>query len=243
MDGLRGADQVIPGPGLVRVGNACGIEHFLIINKAHRVLILGHAVELAVRAAGVGQRNVGEVLGVHNVGAVCQLAVVGVLQNLVGVHPEDIRHLVAHGGGFQLGPVFVPAGHLHLDLHIGMLGGVSVAHGLHAVALGHVPDLEGQVHGAVRAFAATGQPGGQPRGQADAQCGACQSAHQTHCLFPPVPVRLPPVSAARPAGCGQLESAAFAVVLKNWEPFCTMCTIYNLFPFWLCLLYDLMVER
>ena len=53
----------------------------------------------------------------------------------------------------------------------------------------------------------------------------------------------PAFAAARPTGYGQLQSAAFAVMLKNWGKFCVMCTIYNLFPFWLCLLYDSTDER
>src|SRR5699024_5551775 len=123
--------------------------HFLVVHKAYRVLVLGHGVELAVRPAGVGQGNVGEMLGLHNVRAVGQHAVVGILQDLVGVHPEDVGHLVGHGRRFQLGPVLVPAGDLDLDVDVGMLGSVGITHGLHAVALRNVPDLKGQVDGAV----------------------------------------------------------------------------------------------
>ena len=47
-----------------------------------------------------------------------QHAEVGVVQQLVGMHPEDVRHGVAFGGSFQLCPVFAPAGGLHLDHHI-----------------------------------------------------------------------------------------------------------------------------
>ena len=149
VDLFRGFHQVVPGPGLVRVSNAGSIEHFLVIYQAHGVLVLRHTVQHAIGTACIGQRNVREMLGLHNVGAVCQFAVVGIFQDLVGMHPENIRHLVGHGGSFQLGPVFVPVDDLHFNMYIGMLGRVGVAHGLHTVALGHIPDLKGQVYGAV----------------------------------------------------------------------------------------------
>ena len=78
------------------------------------------------------------------------------------MHPENVRHLVGHGGSFQLGPVFVPVDDLHFNMYVGMLGRVSVAHGLHAVALGHIPDLKGQVYSAV-ICRASGQAGRHQR--------------------------------------------------------------------------------
>src|SRR5699024_4482595 len=137
--------QGVPGPGVVGIADPGGVEHLLVVDKAHRVLVFGHGVQLAVRAAGVGQRNVGEVLGLDDGRAVGQLAVVGILQDLVGVHPENVGGLAGHGVGLQLGPVFVPAGDLYLDDHIGVLDGVGVTHGLHPVPLGDVPDLERQM--------------------------------------------------------------------------------------------------
>ena len=87
-------------------------------------------------------------VGLHvviEVGHIGQHPEVGVIQDLVGVHPEDVRHGVGLGGGLQLGPVLVPAGDLHLDDHVGVLGSVGVTDGLHTVALGDIPDLEGQM--------------------------------------------------------------------------------------------------
>src|SRR5699024_8571260 len=115
VDFFRGFHKVVPGPGLVRVSNAGSIEHFLVIYQAHGVLVLRHTVQHAIGTACIGQRNVREMLGLHNVGAVCQFAVVGIFQDLVGMHPENIRHLVGHGGSFQLGPVFVPVDDLHFN--------------------------------------------------------------------------------------------------------------------------------
>ena len=77
-----------------------------------------------------------------------------VVQDLVGVHPEDVRHGVGFGGSLQLGPVLVPAGDLHVDDHIRVLRRVGVADGRHAVPLVDVPDLEGQVGLAVGGAAA-----------------------------------------------------------------------------------------
>ena len=88
------------------------------------------------------------VLRVHvgvKVGDIRQHPKIGVVQDLVGMHPEDIRHGVAFGGSLQLGPILAPVGHLHLNDHIGVLGGVGVADGLHTVPLGYVPNLEGQM--------------------------------------------------------------------------------------------------
>ena len=164
---LGSLTQIVPGPGFVGVGDAGGVEHLLVVHKADGVFVLGYGVQFAVRTAGVGQRNVREVLGLHNVGAVGQLAVVGILQDFVGVHPEDVRHLVGDGSRFQLGPVLIPAGDLHFNVDVGMLLGVSVTHRLHAVTLGNVPDLERQVHGAVGTVrAASGQARCQTGGQA-----------------------------------------------------------------------------
>ena len=156
VDLLGGLAQVVPGPAVVGVGHPGGVEHLLVVDEAHRVLILGHAVQFAVRTACIGQRNVREVLGLHDARAVHQLVVVGILEDLVGVHPEDVGGLAGHGGGLQLGPVLVPAGDLHLDDHIGVALGVGVAERLHAVPLKDVPDLEGQMGLAVARAAAAG---------------------------------------------------------------------------------------
>ena len=78
-----------------------------------------------------------------------QHAEVGVVQDLVGVHPENVRHGVGLGGGLQLGPVLGPVGDLHFDVNLGVLGGIGGADGLHARPLGHIPDLKGQVRLAV----------------------------------------------------------------------------------------------
>ena len=86
------------------------------------------------------------------------------------MHPEDVRHLAAGGGSFQLGPVFVPAGNLHFDGDVGILCGVGGAHGLHACLLGNVPDLEGQVH-----FSVGGTAGASTADKAEGQCN-----HEDH---------------------------------------------------------------
>src|SRR5699024_8158054 len=157
--------QGVPGTGVVGIPELGGAVHFNIVPTAPRVLVFGHGVQLAVRAAGVGQRNVGAVLGLDDGRAVGQLAVVGILQDLVGVHPENVGGLAGHGGGLQLGPVFVPAGDLSLADRIGVLDGVGVTHGLHPVPLGDVPDLERQMGLAIaRAAAAGGQAGRRQRG-------------------------------------------------------------------------------
>ena len=170
IDFLGRVGQIVPGPAFVGVAHAGGVKHFLIVDKAHGVLVLGNGVQRAVRAAGVGEGHLREFAGVHDVGAVRQHAVVGVFQQLVGVHPEDVRHLAAGGSGLQLGPVFVPAGHLHLDLHVGVLGGVGITHGLHTVPLGHVPDLEGQVDIAVRSRAALVAAAAAHKARSHARC-------------------------------------------------------------------------
>ena len=100
------------------------------------------------------------------VGHIRQHPEVGVVQDLVGVHPEDVRHGVGLGGGLQLGPVLVPAGDLHVDDDVGMLGRVGVADGHHAVALVDVPDLERQVRFAIGGSAAA-QAEQQREGQSD----------------------------------------------------------------------------
>ena len=93
------------------------------------------------------------IIGVHIIVEVCDIrqhSKIGVIKQLVGVHPEDVGHGVGLGGGLQLRPVFAPAGGLHFDLHIRVLGGVGLAHGFHPWALVYVPDLEGEVGLAVR---------------------------------------------------------------------------------------------
>ena len=104
----------------------------------------------------------------------CQNPVVGILQQLVGVHPENIRHLVAGGCSLQLGPVFVPAGDLHLNVDLRVLLGVGRTHSLHALLLCNVPDLEGQCLLAAGRTAAAVAAAGCQHG-----CGA----HCRHCLY------------------------------------------------------------
>ena len=147
VDGLRGLLQVIPGPGLVGVGHPGGVKHLLVVDQADVVLVLGHAVHPAVGALGVADGDLAVVLLIgEQVGDVGQHAKFGVVQDLVGVHPEQIRQGVALGGGFQLGPILAPAGDLDLDDHIWVdVGCVGIAHGLHAIPLAYVPDLEGQM--------------------------------------------------------------------------------------------------
>ena len=58
------------------------------------------------------------------------------------MHPENVRHLIGDGRSFKLCPVLAPARNLNLDLHVRMCLRIGVAHGLHAVPLGHIPDLE-----------------------------------------------------------------------------------------------------
>ena len=111
-------------------------------------------------------------------GDIRQNAEIGIVQDLVGVHPEDIRHGVGFGCGLQLGPVLVPAGDLYLDDHIGVLLGVGVADGLHALALGHVPDLEFEVGLAVHGAAAA--QGQQQRQGQDQRRDAGDLFHKHH---------------------------------------------------------------
>ena len=124
-----GVRQILPGPVIGGVGDSCGVKHLLIVYQQTVVLVFRHAVEPPVAAAGIAAGNFGEVLFVIvwfdviiKVCHVGQHAEVGVVQQLVGMHPEDVRHGVAFGGSFQLCPVFAPAGGLHLDHHIGMRG-------------------------------------------------------------------------------------------------------------------------
>ena len=169
MNFLGCADQIVPGPVLVRVSNTGSIEHFFVIHQTNRVLVLGDCIQGAVGAHGVGQRNLRELVLLHDVGAICQNPVVGIFQQLVGVHPENIRHLVAGGGSLQLGPVFVPAGDLHLNADIRVLLGVGRTHGLHAFLLCNVPNLEGQFRLAAGRTAAA------------VAAAACQHKYDTHC--------------------------------------------------------------
>ena len=174
MNLLGCADQIVPGPVLVRVSNTGSIEHFFVIHQTNRVLVLGDCIQGAVGAHGVGQRNLRELVLLHDVGAICQNPVVGIFQQLVGVHPENIRHLVAGGGSLQLGPVFVPAGDLHLNADLRVLLGVGRTHSLHAFLLCNVPDLEGQCLLAAGRTAAAVAAAGCQHG-----CGA----HYCHCLY------------------------------------------------------------
>ena len=96
-------------------------------------------------------------------------AVVGVFEDLIGVHPKNVGHLIGNGGGLQLGPVFIPAGYLNLDFHIRVLFRVGVADGLHAVSLSHIPDLKGQMGLSVGGSAA-GAAGKGGRYQNERRC-------------------------------------------------------------------------
>ena len=85
------------------------------------------------------------IIGLHIIvqfGHVRQHTKVGIVQNLIGMHPEDVRHGVGLGGRLQLGPILVPVRYLHLNDHIGVFLRVGIADGLHTLALGNVPDLE-----------------------------------------------------------------------------------------------------
>ena len=148
-DSHDGFGHVVPGPVLVGVSHPGLVEHLPVIYQDDVVLVLGHAVDAPIGAAGVAQGDLGEVVlvvvGFHvvkEVGKVGQDAEVGVVQNLVGVHPEDVGHGVGLAGSLQLGPVLAPAGDLHLDVHVGMLGGVGGAHSLHAGSLVDIPNLK-----------------------------------------------------------------------------------------------------
>ena len=102
---------------------------------------------------------VGIVIGVLiciEVRQVCQNAEVGIIENLIRVHPIDVWHGVAFRSRLQLGPVFAPACDLYVNDYIGMLGCVGVTHRLHTVALEDVPDLEAQVGFAICGAAASG---------------------------------------------------------------------------------------
>ncbi len=172
VDLLGGVRQVVPGPVVVGIGHTGLVEHLFVIHQHAVILVLGHAVVAPVGTADVAQGDVGEVVlivtALHivvQVGHIGQHAEIGVVQKLVGVHPEDVGHRVGLGGGLQLGPVLAPAGDLHLNDHIGVLGGVGITDGLHTVTLGHVPDLEGQVRLAVRRAAPT--QGQQQRDEQD----------------------------------------------------------------------------
>ena len=153
IDLLGGVGEVVPGPGFVGVGHLGGVEHLLVVDQDDVVLVLGDAVHPAVAPLGVvdGDLRVMVLIevGVHigvQVGDIRQHPKVGVVQDLVGVHPKDVRHGVAFGGGLQLGPILAPVGDLHLDLYIGVyVGCVSVADCLHTVPLGYIPDLEFQM--------------------------------------------------------------------------------------------------
>ena len=98
------------------------------------------------------------VVGIHvivEIRHVCQHPEFGIIQDLVSVHPENVGHGVGLRRGLQLGPVFVPAGDLHLNHHVGVHGlGICVADSLHGVPLVDVPDLEHQVRFPVRSAAA-----------------------------------------------------------------------------------------
>ena len=102
------------------------------------------------------------------------------------MHPENVGGLFGHGGGFQLGPVLVPAGDLHLDDDVGVLFRVGVAHGLHTVALGDVPNLERQMGLAIARTAAAG-------GQACCRQRGCSRKERTarNLLHKPSPLNLP----------------------------------------------------
>ena len=41
--------QVVPCPGIIRIGKAGIIKHFPVIYKAHRILVLWHPVDASVR--------------------------------------------------------------------------------------------------------------------------------------------------------------------------------------------------
>ncbi len=97
------------------------------------------------------------VVGVYIIVEVCDIGQhteIGIVQKLIGVHPEDVRHGVGFGGGFQLGPILTPAGHLDLNFHVRVLGSVGRTDGLHAGTLVHVPNLKHQMGLAIPGAAA-----------------------------------------------------------------------------------------
>ena len=241
VDLLGCADQIVPSPVLVRVSYTGSIEHLLVIHQTDRVLVLGDCIQGTVGAHGVGQRDLRELVLFHNVGAVCQHPVVGILQQLVGVHPENIRHLVAGGCSLQLGPVFVPAGDLHLNADIRVLLGVGRTHRLHAFLLCNVPDLEGQCLLAAGRTAAAVAAAGCQHG-----CGA----HCRHCLYELSARDLhfcsPPKSLFRRVifvlcRTGRVDFLAFVSSYKSSEKILCIITLHSFFSLVVPLLYYLPV--
>ena len=131
------------------------------------------------------------------------------------MHPEDVRHGVGFGGGLQLGPVLVPAGDLHLDGHVGMLCGVSVADRFHARALGHVPDLEGQVRLAVGRAAP-----GERQQQRQHQGRRCHTGDSFHNSTPFLIFR--PVRSEKPA------VGTFITIICD-DSLCKCCVVCKIF--------------
>ena len=54
--------HVLPGPVVGGIGNSGGVEHLLVVDQDHVVLVLGDAVHPAVAAAGVADGDLGEMV-------------------------------------------------------------------------------------------------------------------------------------------------------------------------------------
>ena len=141
---LRSVAQGFPGPGLVRIGEAGGVKELLVVRQRDGIVILRHGVLLALEVVQRG--DAGRIRRViqTQVGQVQKGAGGNVLEELVGVHPEDVRERAAHRGRLELHPVLIPRGHLGLDLDIGMLGHIGLSNRLHARLLVGIPETEGE---------------------------------------------------------------------------------------------------
>ena len=139
---LRGLEQGIPGPGVIRILHAGVVEDLLVVDQGDRVVILRDGVvHIVVGVEGGDAGRIGRIviLKIHG-----EQGVGGhILEELVGMHPEHIGHRAAHGGRFQLGPVLIPGGDLNFDLDIGMGGHIGFRDGGHAGLLVIVPEGEG----------------------------------------------------------------------------------------------------
>ena len=139
--------QRLPGPGLVRVGQAPAVKDRLVIPQGGHRAVLGQGIGLA--AALERPQQLAEVILQLNSAVTVQVLVQGAqipggnaVLGVAAVHPEDIRGCAV----LQLCPIGLPAFDHELYLDIVLLR-PGLGQRLPGLLLGFVPDPDGELFG------------------------------------------------------------------------------------------------
>ena len=171
---LADLDHLVPGPGVVGVGDPGRVEHVLVVVERDDIEVARQAEHDAVLGREVLDGVVVElaevvVLGLDVRSQVEQHVAALVVGTERPVHREHVRGGAARQAGLELVPVGLPVGHRHVHGDVGVRGREPLDDGLLAVDLGRIApdrvlDLDGRSRVAGgRALASCHGGGGRAR--------------------------------------------------------------------------------